>query len=74
MVIPFSTLSPEALNGLIEEFVSREGTEYGLEEHSLETKVNQVIAALKNGRALIVYDQETETTHIIPTDQYQDKD
>jgi len=30
MIIPHQTLSPEALQGIIEAFVTREGTDYGV--------------------------------------------
>ena len=45
--IPSETLSGEALRALIEEFVSRDGTDYGLEERtlavvSLETSVSSL--------------------------------
>jgi len=35
-------LSPEALRGVIEAFVTREGTDYGAQEVPLDTKVFQV--------------------------------
>ena len=45
--IPYDQLSPEALQGVVEEFVTRDGTDYGEHEVSLETKINQVLAQLK---------------------------
>lgn len=38
--IPYDQLYPEALHGVIEEFVTRDGTDYGEIEISMETKVN----------------------------------
>ena len=52
--IPYDQLSPEALQGVVEEFVTRDGTDYGETEISLETKVVQVLTQLKNGRPLLV--------------------
>ncbi len=40
--IPYDQLSPEALKGVIEEFVTRNGTDYGEAEIPLETKIAQV--------------------------------
>ena len=40
--IPVHNLSPEALRGVIEEFISREGTDYGEIEASQATKFMQV--------------------------------
>lgn len=42
MRIPPHMLSPEALRGVIEAFVTREGTDYGAQEVPLDTKVCQV--------------------------------
>jgi uncharacterized protein len=42
-IIPHQNLSPEALHGVIEEFVTRDGTDYGLVEATLEQKINGVM-------------------------------
>ena len=63
--IPYDQLSPGALHGVIEEFVSRDGTDYGETEVPIETKISQVIHQLKSGRAVIVFDQKTETCNIV---------
>lgn len=64
MEIPFHALSEGALRGLIEEFVTREGTEYGEREVDLETKCEQVRAQLRRGEAYISFDPDTETAMI----------
>ncbi len=76
-------LSPGALRGLIEEFVTREGTDYGpgsegpaghedlvgadQAEWSLEDKVIQVYRQLASGEARIVFDLESESASILCT-------
>ena len=67
-IIPGNRLSPEALQGVIEEFISRDGTDYGEREVSPETKFRQVRHELEKGSAVLVFDDETETTHIFPVD------
>ncbi|HOQ41738.1 MAG TPA: YheU family protein [Smithellaceae bacterium] len=67
-IIPVNKLSAGALKGVIEEFISRCGTDYGAIEASLETSIRQVKAKLKSGSAVLVYDDETETTNIFPAD------
>lgn len=62
-----SDLSAEALQGLIEEFVSREGTDYGHVDRSLESKVRDVLRQLEVGEARIVFDLATETASIVTT-------
>lgn len=64
-IIPVDRLSPEALQGVIEEFVSREGTDYGEVEVSLKTSAGQVKRKLEKGLAVLVFDDETETTNIV---------
>ena len=66
--IPFDHLSTKALHGAIEEFVTRDGTDYGEIEVSLETKISQVLGQLKSGKAVIVFDLESETCTILRSD------
>jgi uncharacterized protein len=65
MIIPYQNLSPEALHGVIEEFVTRDGTDYGLVEATLEQKIKDVWRQVKKGDVLIVYDEATQTTNIM---------
>jgi uncharacterized protein YheU (UPF0270 family) len=65
MIIPQSALSAEALLGVIKEFVTREGTEYGAQEVSLETKVRQVQKQLERGDVVIVFDEGSESVDLV---------
>ena len=67
-IIPVNKLSGGALKGVIEEFISRCGTDYGAIEASLETSIRQVKASLKSGTAILIFDDETETTNIFSSD------
>jgi len=67
-IIPVNKLSSHALKGVIEEFISRNGTDYGAIETSLETSFMQVKSKLKDGSAVLVFDDETETTNIFLAD------
>jgi uncharacterized protein YheU (UPF0270 family) len=58
-------LSPSALRGLVEEYVSREGTDYGPGNWTLEDKVAQVLSQLERGEARIVFDLERESPSIV---------
>jgi hypothetical protein len=64
VIIPPESLSAEALRGVIEAFVLREGTDYGHQEHSLETKCRAVERQLHDGRAQIWFDPASGTTDI----------
>ncbi len=59
-----AALSPQALQGVIEAFVLREGTDYGEREFTLEQKRAQVLAQIRRGEARILYDPESETVTI----------
>jgi uncharacterized protein YheU (UPF0270 family) len=61
MIIPHRRLSSEALQALIEEFVTRDGTDYGEREVPLETKVSQIRRQLDNGILVIVYDEAEQS-------------
>ena len=65
MIIPYQQLSIDTLQGLIEEFVTREGTDYGEHEASLENKVQQVKQQLQRGDVVIVFDTATESVSLL---------
>lgn len=65
LVIPHNRLSPEALCGLIEEFVTRDGTDSGYTRGSLAENVARVRRQLDLGEAVIVYDARTQTGNIV---------
>lgn len=69
MEIPHTALAPETLRNLVEEFVTREGTDYGNHEYSLDDKVRHVVRQLEHGTAVIVYDSNSETCHIETRDR-----
>ena len=60
-------LEPDTLRAVIESFVLREGTDYGLHETSLEDKVAQVLRQLRRGEAHITFDPATESVNLVVT-------
>jgi len=67
VVIPFEQLSAEALNGLLEAYVAREGTDYGHGQAlTLSQKTAQVRRQLEEGKAVIVFDPVLQSCNIIP--------
>jgi uncharacterized protein len=66
IILPHDRLSQTALQGLIEEFVTRDGTDTGYTDGGLEENVEMVIRQLKRGDVVIVYDEVTETANIVP--------
>lgn len=65
MIIPHRELSAEALDGVVEEYVTRDGTE--LTEAS--TNKAAVLAALERGELLLLYDPESESCNIVAADR-----
>lgn len=71
MIIPYTDIAPATLNSLIEEFVTRDGTDYGGTEASMATKVQQVINQLERKEVFIVYSEEYETCNIKTKDSFE---
>jgi hypothetical protein len=63
--VPHAQLAPELLRRLIEEFVTRDGTDYGAVERTLGEKVAVVLQQLEAGEAAIVVDAASETVDIV---------
>lgn len=66
VVVNPQDLSPEAFAALVEEFITREGTDYGHGDHTLDDKVAAVRRQIEKGEARIVFDPELESVNIVP--------
>ena len=64
MIIPYQKLSPEALRAVIEEIVTRDGTELS----DTEDKINQVMRLLGKNKLVLTYDPETRGCNLVPPD------
>lgn len=65
LVLNADDLSAESLRGLVEEFVSRDGTDYGRLEKSLDQKVDAVMRQLERGEVSIVFDRDKERANLV---------
>jgi uncharacterized protein YheU (UPF0270 family) len=65
VMVPHEALAADALRGVVESFVLREGTEYGEREFSLEQKVAHVIRQLERGEAQIIFDPISQTVDLV---------
>jgi uncharacterized protein len=61
MEIPWQQIQPETLRSMIEEYVTRDGTDYGAREADFETKIRQVMRLLNLKKLRLVFDPETES-------------
>lgn len=65
--IPWTVLSPEALQGVIDDFILREGTDYGWHETALERKREAILRQLKNRTARIYFDPVEDSITLHPS-------
>lgn len=65
ILVPYDKLSEEVLTNVMKSFIEREGTDYGAQELSEETKLNRLKKSLEQKRSYISYDPETESLSII---------
>lgn len=68
MIIPYTALSEEALQALLEDFVTRDGTDYGWQEMSMQEKATHLLELLRKGELLISYDEDTESCGLVMRD------
>jgi uncharacterized protein len=64
VVVPWDRLTADALRGVIVEFVTREGTEYGEDDVPLERKIEQVRRQIERGDVVILFHAGTETVNL----------
>ncbi len=74
MIIPLEQINKDTLTAIIEDFILREGTDYGEIDASKEDKVAQVKMQLQQGSAVIVYSELHESINILPRDQFNNED
>ena len=70
MVIPVSQLQEETLNNILEEFITREGTDYGDYEISLQQKVDKLKRQIVQGDVVIVFDSVLESVNLMTKKDY----
>lgn len=71
MHVPPGHLSEQALSALIEEFITRAGTDYGFSEMPFEKQKSFAFEKIKGGDVLIAYNVDSETTQLIAKDDFQ---
>ncbi|MCP5326707.1 MAG: YheU family protein [Oceanospirillaceae bacterium] len=66
--VPYQNINPQTLEQLIEDVVTRDGTDYGAEEMSLAEKKAQALYNLQRGTAVVVFDNRSQTVTIVNKD------
>ena len=66
MLIPYTLLEPQTLERLLEDFVTRDGTDNGVRERTLDEKIRDVMRQLERGEVKIVFDPASRTANLLP--------
>lgn len=67
--VPYEQLAPETLRKVIEDLVTRDGTDYGDVEKTLEQKSATLLELLRRGEAKLVVDLATESIGLMTRDE-----
>lgn len=70
MIIPHTDLDESTLQALLEEFVTRDGTDYGEHEVPTEIKRQQVMQQLEQKEIVIVYSELHESCTLMTKDTF----
>lgn len=64
-LIPYDALAAETLGAILDDIVSRDGTDYGDYDLSVVEKREQALRHLKTGDAVLLFDTESETIKMV---------
>ncbi len=71
MIIPPEQINNDTLINLIEEYITREGTDYGFVEQNLSIKTESVRRQIMAGDVLIVFDASTQSVNLMTALDYK---
>jgi len=63
--VPYERINPDTLRKMIQEFVTRDGADWGETGCTLEDKVEQVLQQLKSRKVKVVFDLASQTANIV---------
>ncbi|MGB1297491.1 MAG: YheU family protein [Psychrobium sp.] len=70
MIIPISSLPPATLDNILKEHILREGTDYGEQEVSIDTKIKHLKQQLMREEIVLVYSEIHESVNLLPKAQF----
>ncbi|MCG7532568.1 YheU family protein [Psychrobium sp. MM17-31] len=70
MIIPISSLPPATLDNILKEHILREGTDYGEQEVSIDTQMEQLKQQLMREEIVLVYSEIHESVNLLPKAQF----
>ena len=72
VAVPIERLEASVLSALLEEYASRDGTDYGVVELSLHEKVADLRLQLRDGSLVLLYDSVGEQWDLLPRERARD--
>ncbi|MGK2945111.1 MAG: YheU family protein [Desulfuromonadales bacterium] len=63
--VPYDRIDPDTLRNMIQEFVTRDGADWGEAGCNLEDKCEQVLQQLRIKRVKVVFDLTSQTANIV---------
>ncbi|MDG2047463.1 MAG: YheU family protein [Halioglobus sp.] len=69
VLVPFQRLEAEVLQALLEDYATRDGTDYGERERTTEEKVDRLQCQLGTGELHILYDADSEQWDLVERTQ-----
>jgi uncharacterized protein YheU (UPF0270 family) len=63
--VPYDRINPDTLRRMLQEFVTRDGADWGEAGCTLEDKVEQVLRQLKSRKVKVVFDLASQTANIV---------
>ncbi|MFL0808815.1 MAG: YheU family protein [Agarilytica sp.] len=71
MIIAPEKLTVESIRAIVESVIMREGTDYGIDELSLNEKIDILMPQVLCGEVLISYDESSESVNLLPKHEAQ---
>ena len=72
LAVPPARLQADILQSLLEEYASRDGTDYGERELTLDEKVRALQNQLHTGELQLLYDIDSEEWDLVPREQAEE--
>ncbi|WOJ94019.1 YheU family protein [Congregibacter variabilis] len=69
--VPLERVPQEQLEALLEEYASRDGTDYGSEETSLSDRVTQLQSQLRSAKLQLLFDVDSQQWDIVSAEDAQ---
>ena len=69
VLVPAQRLPADVLQGLLDDYATRDGTDYGERERTTEEKVGRLESQLGSGDLQILYDADSDQWDLVPRAQ-----